>query len=101
MSWVFVLVGMLARQAGTVQGIAFLTLFPMTFGTSMIAPAETLPGWLRSWVEINPVTHVMDASRGLLVGGPVAGPVAWTLFWSALFVAVFAPLAVHAYRRRT
>ncbi|ROP35446.1 ABC transporter permease [Saccharothrix texasensis] len=99
-SWAFVLVGMLVRTSGAVQGIGFLVMFPLTFGTSMIAPAETLPGWLRSWVEINPVTHVMNASRGLMVGGPVAGPVAWTLAWSALFVAVFAPLAVHAYRRR-
>ncbi len=99
-SWAFVLVGMLVRAPGAVQGIAFLTLFPMTFGTSMIAPAETLPSWLRTWVEVNPVTHVMDASRGLLLGGPVAGPVLWTLFWSAVFVGVFAPLAVRAYRRR-
>ncbi|MER5262547.1 ABC transporter permease [Actinosynnema sp. NPDC002837] len=99
-SWAFVLVGMLVRTSGAVQGIGFLVMFPLTFGTSMIAPAETLPGWLRSWVEINPVTHVMDAARGLMVGGPVAGPVAWTVAWSALFVAVFAPLAVQAYRRR-
>jgi oleandomycin transport system permease protein len=100
LSWAFVLVGMVVRQPGAVQGVGFLVLFPLTFGTSMIAPAETLPGWLRSWVEVNPVTHVMDASRGLMVGGPVAAPAAWALAWSALFVAVFAPLAVRAYRRR-
>ncbi|MEV0679170.1 ABC transporter permease [Actinosynnema sp. NPDC050436] len=99
-SWAFVLVGMLVREPGSVQGIAFLVLFPLTFGTSMIAPASTLPSWLRAWVEVNPVTHVMDAARGLMVGGPVAGPVFWTLLWSAVFVAVFAPLAVGAYRRR-
>ena len=98
-SWAFVLVGMLVRTPGAVQGIGFVVMFPLTFGTSMIAPAETLPGWLRSWVDINPVTQVMDATRGLMVGGPVAGPVAWTLAWSALFVSVFAPLAVRAYRR--
>ncbi|MEU4746885.1 ABC transporter permease [Actinosynnema sp. NPDC023658] len=100
LSWAFVLVGMIVRQPGAVQGIGFLALFPLTFGTSMIAPAATLPGWLRSWVEVIPVTHVMDASRGLMVGGPVAGPVMWSLAWSALFVVVFAPLAVNAYRRR-
>ncbi|GAA1340751.1 ABC transporter permease [Saccharothrix algeriensis] len=100
LSWAFVLVGMLARTPGSVQGIGFLALFPLTFGTSMIAPAETLPGWLRSWVEVNPVTHVMTAARGLMVGGPVAGSALWALLWSAVFVAVFAPLAVRAYRRR-
>ncbi|MBW4718274.1 ABC transporter permease [Saccharothrix obliqua] len=101
LSWAFVLVGMLAREPGAVQGIAFLALFPLTFGTSMIAPAATMPDWLRSWVAVNPVSHVMDASRGLLLGGPVAGPVLWSLFWSAVFVLVFGPLAVRAYRRRT
>jgi oleandomycin transport system permease protein len=100
-SWAFVLLGVVMRNPGSVQGMAFLTLFPLTFGTSMIAPKDTLPGWLQTWVEINPVAHVMDASRGLLNGGPVAGPVTWTLLASFAFLAVFAPLAVRAYRRRT
>ncbi|NUT98185.1 MAG: ABC transporter permease [Saccharothrix sp.] len=99
-SWAFVLVGMLVREPGAVQGIAFVALFPLTFGTNMMAPTSTLPSWLRTWVEINPVTHVMDAARGLMIGGPAAGAVAWTLLWSAIFVTIFAPLAVRAYRRR-
>lgn len=32
-----------------------------TVGTSLAAPTDTLPGWLRTWAEINPVTHAMDA----------------------------------------
>ncbi|GII04983.1 ABC transporter permease [Planobispora takensis] len=100
LSWVYVLAGVLMRNPGGVQGLAFLTLFPLTFGTSVMAPEETLPGWLRAWVDINPVSHVIDASRGLMLGGPVAGPVTWTLLWGAGFLVVFAPLAVRAYRRR-
>jgi oleandomycin transport system permease protein len=99
-SWAFVFVGMLMRQPGGVQGVAFLVLFPLTFGTSMVAPKESMPGWLQAWVNVNPVSHVMDAARGLMLGGPVAGPVGWTLLWSAAFIAVFAPLAVRAYRIR-
>lgn len=101
LSWAFVLIGMLMRSPGGVQGTAFLILFPLTFGTSMIAPKETLPGWLRSWVDVNPVAHMMDASRALMVGGPLGNNVAWVLVWSVGFLVVFAPLAVHAYRRRT
>jgi oleandomycin transport system permease protein len=100
-SWLFVLFGMLLRDPGSVQGVAFLVLFPFTFGTSMIAPASTLPGWLHTWVDINPVAHVMDAARGLMLGGPVAEPLVWTFACSAAFLVVFAPLAVRAYRRRT
>jgi oleandomycin transport system permease protein len=99
-TWIFVLVGLVMREPGAVQGTAFLVMFPLTFGTNMMAPTATMPGWLQAWVKINPVTDVMEAARGLMVGGPVAGPAMHTLAWSAGIVAVFAPLAVRAYRRR-
>ncbi|MFC4118066.1 ABC transporter permease [Nonomuraea zeae] len=100
-SWAFVLLGVLMREPGGVQGTAFLVLFPLTFGTSMIAPKETLPGWLQGWLEVNPVNHAMVAARALMLGGPAAAAVWWTLLSGLLFLAVFAPLAVLAYRRRT
>jgi oleandomycin transport system permease protein len=99
-TWIFVLVGLVMREPGAVQGTAFLVMFPLTFGTNMMAPTATMPGWLQAWVKINPVTDVMEAARGLMVGGPVASPAIHTLLWSAGIVAVFAPLAVRAYRRR-
>ncbi|WP_129842584.1 ABC transporter permease [Streptomyces sp. RFCAC02] len=97
--WISVLLGVTAREPGAVQGIMFLAMFPLTFGTNMITPTETLPGWLQAWVKVNPVTDVMEAARGLLNGGAVAGPVTHTLLWSVGLFAVFFPLAVRAYRR--
>ncbi|RSN44448.1 ABC transporter permease [Actinomadura sp. WAC 06369] len=101
LSWVNVLVGVLIKEETVVQTVAFLGIFPLTFGTSMAVPTETLPGWLQAWVEVNPVDNAVDACRGLLVGGPVAGAATATLLWAAGFLAVFAPLAVYAYRRRS
>jgi oleandomycin transport system permease protein len=100
LSWAFVLLGVLMREPGGVQGLSFIVLFPLTFGTSMIAPKETLPGWLQVWLDINPVNHAMNASRALMLGGPVGDSVVWTLVSGVLFLVVFAPLAVAAYRRR-
>lgn len=99
--WLSVFVGMVARTPGAVQGISFLVMFPLTFAASTFVPASTLPGWLQAWVRVNPVNHVVEALRGLLVGGPVAGPLAWSLGWAVGLLAVFAPLAVWAYRRRS
>jgi oleandomycin transport system permease protein len=101
LGWANVLIGVLIREEVIVQTVASLGIFPLAFGTNMVVPADTMPGWLQAWVEVNPVSDAVDASRGLLIGGPVAGPAATTLLWSAGFLVVFGPLAVAAYRRRS
>jgi len=100
LSWITVLAAVVLRNENLVSTVAFLLPFPLVFGTSMVAPADTMPHWLQVWVDINPVSHALDASRGLLLGGPVAGPIVMTLLWSAIFFAIFAPLAVWVHRRR-
>lgn len=99
--WIAVLLGLLARTPGSVQGLGFIFMFPIAFGSNVFTQTETMPGWLQAWVKVNPVTALTDSVRGLLVGGPVAAPVWHTLAWSAGLVAVFVPLALRAYRRRT
>ncbi|MGI5236911.1 ABC transporter permease [Dactylosporangium sp. CA-139066] len=100
-SWMFVLLGMVVREPGAVQGLGFVIMFPLTFGTNVLVPTNTLPGWLQAWVKVNPVADAMQAARGLMVGGgPVAEPVIKTLVWSVAILLVFAPLAVRAYRRK-
>ncbi len=99
--WAWVWIGLKLKTAQGVQGVAFLVMFPLTFGSNVFVPTDTLPGWLQAFVNVNPVKHLVDAMRGLMLGGPVQGPLLWTVFWMALLVAVFAPLAIRAYRRRT
>jgi oleandomycin transport system permease protein len=101
LSWVWVLLGLVIKETAVVQSIVALSIFPLAFGTDMVAPTSTLPSWLQAWVKINPVEVTMMACRGLLIGGEVAGHVIVSLLWSVGLVIVFAPLAVMAYRRRT
>ncbi|CAN5365067.1 ABC transporter permease [soil metagenome] len=105
--WVSVFIGMMARSSGAVQGLSFLIVFPLTFGSSTFVPASTLPTWLQGWVAINPVTHLIEAMRGLLSGadymapgGTVVGEVFWVLASCVVLVGVFFPLAAWAYRRK-
>ncbi|KOX10215.1 ABC transporter permease [Nocardiopsis sp. NRRL B-16309] len=99
--WMSAFVGMMVRTPMAVQSFGMILMFPLTFGSSAFVDPQTMPSWMRVVAENNPVTHLVDAMRGLMLGGDVAGPVAWTLLWSAIFVGVFFPLAVWAYRRRT
>lgn len=100
--WVSCLVGLLVRTAQGVQMFAMTLMFPLTFASTVFVPARTMPGLLQAWAEVNPVSHLADAIRGLLLGGQweVVAPTAWTLVWAVAIVAVFGPLSVWAYLRR-
>lgn len=101
LSWAPMLVGLLARSQRAVQGIVFMTLFPLTFASNAFVPTETMTGWLRSFSEANPISHLVGALRALWTGGPWVEPVVWTLGWSAVFVVVFAPIAIRVYNRKS
>jgi oleandomycin transport system permease protein len=98
--WVTVWLGMVVREAGTVQGFGMIAMFPLTFGSSMFVRAGTMPGWLRAWVDVNPVSHLTDAVRGLLTGGSIGNDLMISIGTALAILLVFAPLAVRAYRRK-
>src|SRR5690242_5214425 len=110
MIWIGIYVGSLMRTVEAVQGFMFTVMFPLTFVANTFAPTETMPAWLRTIAEWNPVSAVTQACRELWGNGPPAGPdaawplqnaVAVSIAWSLIFMAVFAPLAVSAFRRRS
>ncbi|WP_250031162.1 ABC transporter permease [Paractinoplanes maris] len=98
--WISVWVGMLVRTPGAVQGVMFLLIFPLSFGSNVFVQTNTLPGWLQAFVHVNPITPLVSTIRGLLLGGPVAHNLTITLAWMAGLLIVFVPLALRAYARR-
>lgn len=100
LSWVSVFVGMKVRTSGAVQGIMFLIIMPLSFASNVFVPAGTLPDWMQTFVAWNPLTHLVEAMRGLFLGTPMGDSVWWTLAWCVGLVAVFLPLAMRAYRRK-
>jgi oleandomycin transport system permease protein len=101
MCWVSALIGLLAKTPQGVQWFGSLIYFPLTFGSNVLVPPRTMPGWLQAFVKVNPMTYLTEAERGLLTGGPVATPAVRSLLWALGLFLVFAPLAVRVYRRRT
>ncbi len=98
--WISVFVGMTARTPGAVQGIMFLLVLPLSFGSNTFVQTSTMPGWLQAFVKVNPISHLVSAVRGLMVGGPVTKDLLWTFGWMGVLLAVFVPLALRGYRRR-
>jgi oleandomycin transport system permease protein len=98
--WVSAFIGLVLRRLQSVQMAVSLWMIPLQFGSSMFVPPETMPGWLRGFAEVNPVTLVCDACRDLMSGADAMQPVLGTIFWIVGTTAVFGPLAVMRYARR-
>ena len=109
MIWIGVLLGSAVKSPEGVTGVAFVALFPLTFVASTFVPTTSMPSFLRTVAEWNPVTTLSDALRELF-GNPntplqpgdpwsIAHPVAYTWIWIVGIVVVCAPLAIRAYNR--
>jgi len=99
MAWIFTWIGAIARNARSVQGISMLILFPLTFLSNAFVPVSTLLSGLAEFVKINPVSHLVSATRDLANYGTITGEVGWTLLAGLAVIAIFAPLSVRRYRR--
>jgi ABC-2 type transport system permease protein len=97
-SWLSANIGLRASSVQAAQGAIFIPIFPLTFVSSAFVPIASMPTWLQPIAEANPVTIVVNAARGLIVGTPDTGTVLLALAWIAGLVAAFAPLAVGRYR---
>ena len=104
-SWISALIGLLVKDPETAQAAGFVWIFPLVFASSAFVPVQTMPGWLRTFAEVQPISVTVDAVRYLTSGGvaPGAAPsdVLWACLWALGILAVFVPLAVAQYRRST
>ncbi len=99
-SWIFALMGVLMSKASAVQGVSMMILFPLTFMSNAFVPADTMPGWMQAFVNVNPVSHLVTAVRELANDGHFGIHAVWALLGAAVIVAVMAPLTVRTYMRK-
>ncbi len=73
-------------------------VFPLTFLSNVFVDPATLPSVLRAFVEVNPISLLATASRGLMDGNAQGADVAGVLAVAVGLTAVFAPLTTLLYR---
>ena len=113
LSWVMALVGLKVPNAEAAQAVAFPLLFPLTFASSAFVPVNSMPGWLQGFAAHQPVTVVVNAARGLMLGPDAAkalekagtfttstsGYVLQSLVWIGVILALAVPAAVRQFNR--
>ena len=100
MGWVFIVLGLLIRTPTTVMTIGFTFLFPLVFASNIMVDPATMPGWLRAFVDVNPVSLMTTALRGLMGGGATLADIALALAAPVALTAILAPTTLWLYLRR-
>jgi ABC-2 type transport system permease protein len=100
LSWVWATLGLVLRTPSAISAVSFLVQFPLTFASNVFVDPRTMPGWLRTFVEVNPVSLLVDAVRGLMHGTAEPGRIGAVLLAAVLLTAIFGPLTMHLYRTR-
>ncbi|MQS07232.1 ABC transporter permease [Streptomyces alkaliphilus] len=103
--WVGVYLGLTLSGAGAINGVQTLE-FPVGFLSAAFVATTTMPGWLGTLADWNPISSTVDACR-ILFGSPGVASGSWitdhspmmAVVWPVLLVLLFFPLSVNAFRR--
>ncbi len=99
-SWLSAAIGLLTKSPEAASAFTFFVMF-LPYPSSAFVPIETMPTWIHSFAENQPVTPVIEALRALLLDLPVGDSVWLALVWSAALLAVAVGVSGPLFRRRT
>lgn len=99
LSWLSAILGLLAKSVEAVQWFGFIFVFPLTFASSAFVPTGGMPKYLRIFAENQPVTHVIETIRGLLVGTPIGNHGWLALAWCSGILLVSVIVASSIFRK--
>lgn len=103
--WVGIFLGLVVKNQESVVVVQIL-VWPVTFLSSTFVAPATMPGWLGTIAEWNPLSSTAAAARELF-GNPGWGGGSWVadnavllaVAWPLVLVSVFFPLSVRRYQR--
>ncbi|MFD5405637.1 ABC transporter permease [Streptomyces griseorubiginosus] len=97
MLWIGIHLAMVAGKPEMVQAVQIL-VWPVGFLSNAFATPDSMPGWLGTAVDWNPLSHTATAVRDLVAApGGEPGHVWPAIVWPLALLTVFFPLAVRRF----
>lgn len=95
------ILGLFVKSLEAAQWMGFVVIFPLTFISSAFVPTNTMPTVLRVFAENQPLTQVINAMRGWLVGTPIGNEATYAFIWCIAIIIVSVPINARLFRRRS
>ncbi|QSB13748.1 ABC transporter permease [Natronosporangium hydrolyticum] len=90
----------LKTGSAAITQAAFPIFFPFLFLAPSFGPRESMSGWVQAVAQVNPVTYVIEAQRGLMLTGWDSGQIAAGFIAIAAMAVATVTLAMLALRSR-
>jgi ABC-2 type transport system permease protein len=100
-SWLSAIVGVLAKSVEGVQWLTFVIVFPLTFASTAFVPGDSMVAFLRPFAQNQPITHVIEAIRALILGTPIGNHGWLAVIWCIGILAVAVPTASLLFKHKT
>jgi ABC-2 type transport system permease protein len=100
LSWIWTMLGLLMPNPESVMMTAGIASFPLTFLSNIFVDPETMPKALQAFVSVNPVSHAVTATRGLIHGTATTEQIMSALLASLILVTIFAPITMYLYNNK-
>ncbi|MBE2182505.1 MAG: ABC transporter permease [Anaerolineae bacterium] len=100
LSWAWTVLGLVVSTPESTMMVSSMVSFPLTFATNIFVDPATMPEWLQVAVNLNPITHVVTAVRGLMSGTVTADQIGLVFLGCAILIAIFAPMTMYFYNAK-
>ena len=100
-SWLAAIMGVLAKSVEGVQWLSFVLVFPLTFASSAFVKTDGMNRVLKAFAENQPITHIIEAIRALMLGTPIGNHGWLAVAWCLAILIVCVPLAAYLFKRKT
>lgn len=100
-SWLSAIVGVYSKSVEGVQWLTFIIVFPLTFASTAFVPGESMNPVLKAFAENQPITHIVESVRALMLGLPIGNHGWMAVAWCVAILVVSVPVATWLFRRKT
>ncbi len=100
-SWLAAIVGVIAKSVEAVQWLTFVIIFPLTFASSAFVPTDSMPSVLKAFAENQPITHVINAVRALILDTPIGNSGWLSVAWSIGILVVCVPIVSILFKHKS
>lgn len=96
-SWIFTMVGVIAKRPETVSGTSMAFVYPLLFASNVLVDSSTMPRWIQILVDINPISIAAATIRELFHGTANSIVLIKGLAVCGMIIIIFAPLTIILY----